>query len=239
MAQKNDAEKAGTKTLPDTCWHIGKRVDKCEMVEELPKFMVFLDLPVHLRTQALTERMGNKEWLAYLHGEKGKGYYFIRSLEVPEQEVTATSVEVLKPKDALGTIHSHHNMGVFHSGTDDKFVGGNHALTIVCDNDNKYKAKIKMVLPCKASVLIDADVVIETPEDKAVDEFVENAIKNIKEKHYEVVYTQPFVYSATPFCGSCHKQIEVGVARKWVYGVVYHDNCKPLDNVWERGYGGV
>lgn len=97
------------------------------------------------------------EWLGYLIGteEESEGSINIKISDVyiPEQEVTASSVRVLEKVNCngiVGVIHSHCNMGVFHSGTDDEYLIGNHNLSIVTNNKLEFIGKYRYFPKCNS-----------------------------------------------------------------------------------------
>ncbi len=199
--------------ITEVCWHTGTpRVTNCELVEK-QEYEIHLPIAIHSKIEALSKEVNNLEWLGYLLGkvnEKGDSF-LVEDIEIPEQEVTAGSVDVLVPSnkpEVIGTVHLHPGTGDgFLSGTDETYIGGNHAVTISYNHSGKYRAVVKHTLPCHASILVDAKVLIDTPAPQGLTEFVLQATEKIKQR----VYTQQFVgYSADE--GYYPTQQYVGIA---------------------------
>ena len=114
------------------------------------------------------------EWQMLLTGTEDAEKHVVRvtGYYIPKQEITAASVKNLdcidKARiDELGivaTIHSHSNMDVFFSHTDEtktnKSLIKNH---IVWNNKGEYKAIRAVRLPCGMNKFIDATVVRDMP----------------------------------------------------------------------------
>lgn len=164
-----------------------KFVTKCDFHDE-ESGVIFMPIDVHTKIMAMTDAMGSTEWLGYLVGVEKGGAYTIFDLNVPEQEVTGASVDVIgtTPEKVIGTIHSHHNMGAFFSGTDDEFIGSNHDVMIVVGSD-EYKARIRRKLPCGAFINAEAQIRIYSP-DIDTKKFVDDNMPKIQKK----VFVQKF-----------------------------------------------
>jgi len=155
---------------------------------------VTLPWDIDAKIRAMSSKMGAIEWLAYLVGELSEDQkdFYITDLLVPKQTVSSTSVEVDEPLSAgiLGTVHSHHNMGAFHSNTDDTYIGENHIITLVYGNaaEKPYVAKIRLTTPCGGYFLVDTKVFVEKPEPEGLQEFIDSSLLMIEER----VYVQPY-----------------------------------------------
>jgi proteasome lid subunit RPN8/RPN11 len=172
-------------TTPKTC-----KITSCDW----PKPTVELDVPYTIKHNAdyLTDSMGNKEWIGYLLGkqttdEKGVVIYEVMGIRVPKQEVSYSSAKVeddtVDLTDVIGTIHSHHSMGSFLSGTDHDNIVRNHAVTIVISNKDGWKAWLATTTPCGGSRIIDQPIVW-LYENSVVD-FFESVKANITEYKYK------------------------------------------------------
>ena len=139
----------------EECWSSGVEQDEvssCGLVEPptvyfFPKALGQIDF--------LMNKFPSTEWAADLLGKRGEKDFYVESLYVFKQVVTATSVKREEEKEgAIGVIHSHHHMGSFFSGTDDAYPNMNHDLSGVCSREPsgflpftmKFTARVKT--PC-------------------------------------------------------------------------------------------
>ncbi len=184
------------------CWRVpGARVEKCDWAGRTKRGTIELPLGVHLQILAITARVKNLEWLAYLIGSVADETYTVTDIVVPKQLVTAGSVVVTEPRGdngIIGTVHLHPFGGKpGFSGTDDTYIGGNHKCMLVCNNQGDYAAKTREGLPCGSSILADADFQIVLPAPEKIAAFVDAALVNIEEEHYVVPayagYQQPAI----------------------------------------------
>ena len=123
----------------------------------VPAPIIVISHRVDSKVAALMVEYPNTEWLAYLIG---KGYE-VEDIVIPEQEVSAGSVEVKSfpdRQDIIGVIHSHCSMGNFHSHVDNEYLVGNHNVSIVATSDGKYAGKVRVVTPCDKNLIRDAEV---------------------------------------------------------------------------------
>jgi hypothetical protein len=142
----------------------------------------------YLKMLALMDCMGSDEWLGYLVGEKKEAeqLYVVDDIIIPEQEVTATSVDVTDPQTparTIGTAHSHHNMGAFMSHTDDHFIGTNHDVTVVISHSG-WKQQVREALPCGMIRLVDAELDVVFPDGSGTKEFIGQAKGQVKKKTF-------------------------------------------------------
>jgi len=216
-------------------WHTGvQRVKNCEVEASKDKKLIVLTWQVNEKVRAMSEEMVDLEWLGYLQGKESEEGYYITDISVPKQEVTAGSVDVLEPIDALGTVHLHPGKGTpGHSGTDDKYIAGNHTVMVVTNLLGDYEGHVKVDLPCGASYLAKADVMVERVLPADLDEFFIKGVANIlelkpivKEPINTVVQTCQGNTPRTLICAKCQKP--VGQEHEaWVKGVLYHSYCQP------------
>jgi hypothetical protein len=95
--------------------------------------------------QMISLRMGNKEWTGVLRIKDS----IIEDFKIPEQIVTSTSCDLKEELGGNGLVHSHHTMGAFHSGQDDKHARNLFEYSIVLSGSD-YVATRKVTLPCGA-----------------------------------------------------------------------------------------
>ena len=125
---------------------------------------VFISDAAEAKVQALMQRMGTCEWMAWLIGEARPDSIVVEDLEVPEQVVTAASVEVVAsdvPARCVGVMHSHHDMGAFFSKTDDDATNPNVPVSIVVARKNgglEWRAMVRVALPCGYYLMTEAPV---------------------------------------------------------------------------------
>ena len=183
-------------------WDSGLTTGVCGLVKEKPTVYLFLE--VNAKIQALNEKMKSKEWLGYLLGNGDDGDYIITDIVVPPQEISTVSVDVLpeavSPDGCIGVIHSHHTMGTFFSGTDKKYVNSNHNVSIVVSGD-EFKATTRTKAQCGILVQRDAEVKLLTPK-LDTEKWLEESVKNIKEKKYQYQQILAGQENKCPKCSS-------------------------------------
>jgi len=138
---------------------------------------VFVPWEMFCKWQFLMKKFSGKEWGGVCDVDK-KG--ILGNFRIPEQEITTTSVEFKEDIKCDCYIHSHHKMGAFHSGQDDKeFRNLTNLSIVISDNDicGSYRTK----LPCGGFGYYTAKINIMEMPDKIM------GIEKIKEKTY--VYT--------------------------------------------------
>jgi hypothetical protein len=165
-----------------------KIITKCEYAPST--FNVTFNRIVKNKIDLLMKRYKNTEWLAYLVGVDGaldinaNEPFIIGDILLPEQEVTGTTIHVLKPlhgKKIVGVIHSHHTMGAFFSSTDIEYINSNHKLSIVVSTTG-YKAQVRWDSPCGSSVIVPANVGVAEEVLFDVEGFLSHANDQIIEK---------------------------------------------------------
>lgn len=105
------------------------------------------------------------------------GYY------IPKQEVTGASVKnvddigrkFIKDNKIIAGIHSHVNMNVFYSTTDDETCKSGIKHHLVVNNDMKFIGRSRFTLPCGMAYFKDAE--IEFEEDVVTDVKIEGLDK--------------------------------------------------------------
>lgn len=118
------------------------------------------------------------EWQMLLSGvvEVVEGIEYVRCNEyyIPKQIVGPAHVqnvdcidqEFIATRQIIATIHSHANMSVFFSSTDEEDCCANTTIKyhMVTNNDNKYHAAKADALPCGMKKLVEAKVYLQMPE---------------------------------------------------------------------------
>jgi hypothetical protein len=171
-----------------------------------------------------------REWQILLIGEETATGIVCYGYYVPEQETGYASVKNLdeidltfvKKRKIVATIHSHGDIGVSFSSTDDQCT--NHSFIkhhIVTNNSGDFMAISRIVLPCKLIKFAKASVTIKVPEIKEV-----KGIEKIKESSY-VTTTYPTITN--------HNGSTEGIT--WKYGDARH-HAFEFDQT-EGGYCGL
>lgn len=166
-------------------WSSGLDIVECGRVKPP---VVVLSLHVHALVLTLLGQFEGTEWLAYLIGTESKKEVAVTDLFIPKQEVSAGDVQVKRfdfPPGMVGVIHSHHDMGAFFSSQDEGNVNKHHKLSIVVDSGGRYKATIKVRVPCGAA-LASVETRVMVGIDKSVLGFLEDAKTKIQKKTYSV-----------------------------------------------------
>lgn len=104
----------------------------------------------------LSNQMGDKEWAGIFTVRDG----VITDFKIPKQEVSSTSAEFKEELGGNGIVHSHHGMGAFHSGQDDRHCRNLYDYSIVMSNSKGYVASKRIELPCGAFGYLDVRLVI-------------------------------------------------------------------------------
>jgi hypothetical protein len=154
-------------------------------------------LPLHvLKTiRQLCKTFNKDEWQMLLTGKTFQdgadglrieidGYY------VPKQEVSGATVKnideitraFIAEKRIVAGIHSHVDMGVFFSTTDDETCKSSILHHLVCNNDMKFVGRSRFNLPCGKAYFKEMD--FEFEEEPAAPEVIVAGIENIKPMAY-------------------------------------------------------
>ena len=107
-----------------------------------------LNIPWPIWSQWLfvSQRMGKKEWGAVFWVKDNT----IINFKVPKQEVTSVDCEFKEELGGDGIIHSHHDMGAFHSSQDDTHARNLYQYSIVLSNSDGSICTKRVKLPCGA-----------------------------------------------------------------------------------------
>ena len=134
-----------------------------------------LSIPWDIWSQWLfiSQNMGNKEWGATFWVKDKKVIRFV----IPKQEVTATECEVKEELGGNGMVHSHHDMGAFHSHQDDHHARNLYEYSVVVSGKG-YEATKKVKLPCGAFGYVKIQL--------KVFDYPKLALENISEKKLEI-----------------------------------------------------
>ena len=105
-----------------------------------------LNIPWNIWSQwmYISQRMGEKEWGAVFWVKDNA----ISSFKIPKQEVGSVDCEFKEELGGDGIIHSHHDMGAFHSSQDDAHARNLYTYSIVTANSKGSIATKRVKLPC-------------------------------------------------------------------------------------------
>jgi hypothetical protein len=93
----------------------------------------------------ISQRMAGKEWGAVFWVKNST----ITEFKIPRQEVSSTECEFKEDLGGDGIVHSHHDLGAFHSSQDDRHARNLYLYSIVIANSSGYAATKRVKLPCK------------------------------------------------------------------------------------------
>jgi hypothetical protein len=105
-----------------------------------------LKIPWNIWSQWLyvSQYMSNKEWGAVFWVKEDA----ITEFKLPKQRVSSTECEFEEDLGGDGIVHSHHDMGAFHSSQDDHHARNLYEYSIVISNSRGYSATRRKKLPC-------------------------------------------------------------------------------------------
>ena len=107
---------------------------------------VILKIPWNIWSQwmYISRQMGDKEWGAAFWVKDNT----ISKFKIPKQEVDSTECQFKEEIGGDGIVHSHHNMGAFHSSQDNHHARNLYSYSIVISNTDGYEATKRVKLPC-------------------------------------------------------------------------------------------
>ena len=125
--------------------------------------------PKAIRQIQLLVEQTKDEWLAYLDGEeKDEGVVWVDNLRVPQQVASGGHVDVdeyVESDRHVGVIHSHHTLGMkAFSHTDETYINGNHAMSLLINNDKSspfgfvVQGDYKREVPCGEQMVVPVKV---------------------------------------------------------------------------------
>jgi len=109
----------------------------------------------------ISQRMDDKEWGAVFWVKDNT----ITSFKIPKQEVGSVDCEFKEELGGDGIIHSHHDMGAFHSSQDDAHARNLYTYSIVIANAKGSIATKRVKLPCNGFGYVKIRLqLVELPE---------------------------------------------------------------------------
>lgn len=165
----------------------------------------------------LTRKYTNLEWMAALIGHETEEETTITQIQIYEQEVTQTGVKLTsngniqmrKESNIVGWIHSHNQMPVFTSYTDQETAKWNN-ITIVVNNKKEMIAAKTIKLSCGRTTLINCQIQIEGEDDEETLRKSEELIIEQKQKEQILIdyewwekkkaeYSEEGIYMTSPY----------------------------------------
>lgn len=163
------------------------RVKECGYCGEKDKDKPVVSIAIDVWSKAIKlMRAVETEWLGYLMGRKlNNGNYEITEIIIPTQEVEYASCENKEtpPPDAIGIIHSHHNMFASHSGIDDDGIDQQNTISIVVSTKG-CSVTVKRDLPCGMFIVLEADYEVMLPDSEVADWIAQSRGK-MNRKNYQ------------------------------------------------------
>lgn len=236
-----DSAAAGGNHIVSNCPTVGngildsgiELVEKCSLAKDLKEPDVTMDFLIYQKAMALTNEMGSTEWLGYLKGFPTENGFHIDGMVIPKQTVDSVSVEVdegLTDDDIIGTIHSHHGMGAFFSGTDHDYIGSNNPVMLVITSNGSAKCAVRHTLACGNFILIDAEFEVLHADNPEIKEFITDALTKVTKKVFTYVHNNFSGYGAYGFPNNYFMQ-----GKTFVPGVGYLENNDPRAKEYNTG----
>jgi len=107
----------------------------------------------------ISHLVGKDEWGGVFDVVETEGRMTLTNWRMPKQEKKPVSVTFLEELGGNGMVHSHHDMGHYHSGQDDKQARNLMEYSIVLSHTG-YTACRKKVLPCGGYGYIDVKIAL-------------------------------------------------------------------------------
>ena len=198
-----------------------KNYGECGFCKE-NKEILNVDWNIYSQWLFLLRKMENKEWGGVLT-IKDK---IITEFKIPEQEVTSTECEFKEELGGNGIIHSHHNMGAFHSSQDDNHARNLYEYSIVISNEGIIAIKRRQ-LPCEGFGYTEVEVQIINPPNielnkikaKTCDIFYPST--NLSEYDKNFIHHQNFNKKEEKFiCDMCMQDCSIEEQHEYMGGII-------------------
>lgn len=146
---------------------------------------------VRMKIEALMKKYTSREWLAYLIGHPEIDPLLVEDIVIPEQVATSANVDDVVIQDGLipegfkiiGVMHSHHNMNIGFSGTDENWINQNHDISILVSH-KEIGGQVRYTTPCGAKKIVKCKVTVKHDIEFDGDAWIEEVSKNIKDRTY-------------------------------------------------------
>lgn len=184
--KKSKDDKKKSKTVysysKDKSWDMEtETIEQCPYMENDQK--VIIETNAKHKIEAMMDVMGSDEWIGLLKGVKDEDKMIVKDLHIPKQKVSsarAKKTDKVEPKETIGVIHSHHDMGSFFSGTDEENVNQNYNLSLVIDSDFEFEGMARIRTECNKIGRVGVDIEVEDEYD-----IEKEWAKKVKEENIE------------------------------------------------------
>lgn len=160
-------------------------VSACSKIGD--KRIVNFTVLVKEKIEFLMKTFPSYEWLAYLKGtEDEDGSYTVEDLILPKQIATSATVKPIDfPQDPklIGVIHSHHNMSISFSGTDNEFINGNHKISILVSH-TQTMGHVRVKTECGALMKVPVVIKVKYPTSVVESDFKSEIEEKINNKSF-------------------------------------------------------
>ncbi len=167
-----------------------------------------LKIPWSIWSQWLyvSQHMKDKEWGAVFWVKDST----ITGFKIPRQEVNSVECEFKEELGGDGIIHSHHDMGAFHSSQDDHHARNLYVYSIVITNSKGSLVTKRVKLPCKGFGYVKVELRLVDCPDMDISRITEKELFSpmfsAKERHKELGFKDemlPCDRCVTQDCQNC------------------------------------
>jgi len=162
-----------------------------------------LKIPWNIWSQWLyvSQRMGGKEWGSVFWVKDSA----ITEFKIPRQKVSSTECEFEEDLGGDGIIHSHHELGAFHSSQDDRHARNLYVYSIVIANSGGYIATKRVKLPCKGFGYVKVNLRLIDCPDMDISQITEKTVLSPLSSRVETQEDLDFREDKMP-CYGCLEQ---------------------------------
>jgi hypothetical protein len=177
-----------------------KNYEECGYCSDV-KNKVILNIPWAIWSQWMyvSRKMGSKEW---------GGVFWIKDnaithFKIPKQEVGSSECEFKEELGGDGIVHSHHDMGAFHSSQDNHHARNLYEYSIVLSNGKGYEATRRIKLPCGGFGYVEVELHLVDIPDIEISKIAEKKQEFLQEKSRENQYQQELGFGYETPCDKC------------------------------------
>lgn len=155
------------------------KVKQCDWKEKnLPERTIILSMDIYSKLISLLQKIDTEFLLYFKATEMENRDWEVDDMIIPEQEVTVSTCTALEQVlDVQGVFHSHVNMGVFMSHTDDEHININHNFSIVGNKSGEFAGKTREEVPCGGVTFVKAKLVmVDERTNIELDEIIKEKI---------------------------------------------------------------
>lgn len=186
---------------------------------------VILNIPWSIWSQWMyvSQHMRSKEWGCVFWVKDNT----VTNFKIPKQEVSVSECEFKEELGGDGIVHSHHNMGAFHSPQDDEHARNLYCYSIVLSNARGCEATKRMKLPCEGFGYVKVELqLIECPEIE-LSKITERKDEFMPEIYHRENHQQQLDFETAVPCDKCasHKCDNCQVLNT---GYIPCDRCESL-----------